>query len=85
MVILVPCVAVFSVALYGDRRRSLAVGTVIVPIVFVAALVAELRVLGSIDGLGLFDDLLAELAVGAVLTIGGISGHPGAVEGDRPD
>lgn len=40
MVIVVPAVALFSVALYGDRKRSLWIGAAIVPIV-VAGVVAS--------------------------------------------
>ncbi|MSO40526.1 MAG: hypothetical protein EXQ70_01270 [Solirubrobacterales bacterium] len=58
----------------GELRRQLA-----------ASFVAEALVLGSVSGFGLFEDLRSELAVGAVVAIGGVSGHPGAVEGDRPD
>ena len=51
----------------------------------VAALVAELLVLGCVDLGGLLEDLLRQLLVGAVLPLGGVGGDPGAVEGERAD
>jgi hypothetical protein len=51
----------------------------------VAAGLAEALVLGGVDLLCLFEDLLGDLDVGAVLAIGGVGGDPSAVEGQGAD
>ena len=51
----------------------------------VASLLPELFVLGRINRVGLFEDLVGELLIAAVLSIGGIGLDPGAVKGERSD